>query len=97
MNQTIKDIINRRSVRKFTDEEIDENDLNTKATQAVKFISKGDRVKVSLRFRGREMAHMNNGKDILDAFVEKVSDVAQVEKAAKMEGRSMIMFLCKKN
>ena len=76
---------------------IDDNDLNTKATQAAKFISKGDRVKVSLRFRGREMAHMNNGKEILDTFVEKVSDVAQVEKAAKMEGRSMIMFLCKKN
>ena len=76
---------------------IDENDLNTKASQAVKFISKGDRVKVSLRFRGREMAHMNNGKEILDAFVEKVGDVCQVEKPAKMEGRSMIMFLCKKN
>lgn len=75
---------------------IDDNDLNTKASQVSKWIAKGDRVKVSLRFRGREMAHMQTGKEILDAFFEKVADVAQVEKPAKMEGRSMIMFLSKK-
>ncbi len=75
---------------------IDENDLNTKANQARKFITKGDKVKVSLRFRGREMAHMNSSKQILDSFVEKLSDIAVVDKPAKVEGRSMIIFLGEK-
>jgi translation initiation factor IF-3 len=75
---------------------IDENDLNTKANQARKFISKGDKVKVSLRFRGREMAHINMTKQILDDFYEKLSDIAVIEKPAKLEGRSMIMFLGEK-
>lgn len=75
---------------------IDENDLNTKANQARKFITKGDKVKVTLRFRGREMAHMGMTKQILDDFYEKLSDVAVIEKAAKLEGRSMIMFLGEK-
>lgn len=75
---------------------IDENDLNTKVGQARKFLSKGDKVKVSLRFRGREVAHMGMSKQILDKFYQKVEDIAQVEKPAKMEGRSMIMFLTEK-
>ena len=75
---------------------IDVNDLNTKANQARKFIQKGDRVKVALRFRGREMAHMNSSKDILDTIFEKLEDIAVIEKPAKLEGRSMIMFLCEK-
>lgn len=75
---------------------IDENDLNTKANQARKFITKGDKVKVSLRFRGREMAHMSSNKQILDSFVEKLSDIAVVDKPAKVEGRSMIVFLTEK-
>ena len=75
---------------------IDENDLNTKANQAKKFLTKGDKVKVALRFRGREMAHMATSKQILDSFFEKVSDVAVIEKPAKMEGSSMIMFLGEK-
>lgn len=75
---------------------IDENDLNTKANQARKFITKGDKVKVALRFRGREMAHMSSGKQILDDFFAKLEDVAVVEKPAKLEGRSMIMFLTEK-
>ena len=75
---------------------IDVNDLNTKANQARKFIQKGDRVKVALRFRGREMANMNSSKDILDTFFEKLEDIAVIEKPAKLEGRSMIMFLCEK-
>lgn len=75
---------------------IDDNDLNTKANQARKFITKGDKVKVSLRFRGREMAHMGKNKEILDDFFAKLEDVAVVEKPAKMEGRSMIMFLTEK-
>ena len=75
---------------------IDDNDLNTKANQARKFITKGDKVKVSLRFRGREMAHMGKNKQILDDFYAILEDVAVVEKPAKMEGRSMIMFLTEK-
>lgn len=75
---------------------IDDNDLNTKANQARKFITKGDKVKVSLRFRGREMAHMNTSKQILDDFYSKLEDVAVVDKPAKVEGRSMIMFLSEK-
>ena len=75
---------------------MDTNDLNTKVSAARKFISKGDKVKVTLRFRGREMAHMQNSKYILDDFAEKLSDVAVVEKAPKVEGRSMTMFLTEK-
>ncbi len=75
---------------------IDVNDLNTKANQARKFLGKGDKVKVSLRFRGREMAHVNVGKEILDSFYEKLSDIAVVDKPAKLEGRSMVMFLAEK-
>ena len=75
---------------------IDDNDLTTKANQARKFIAHGDRVKVSLKFRGREMAHMNTGKQVLDSFYSKLEDVATVEKAAKLEGRNMIMFLSAK-
>ena len=58
---------------------IDDNDLNTKANQARKFITKGDKVKISLRFRGREMAHINMSKKILDDFYEKLSDIAIVD------------------
>ena len=65
---------------------IDTNDLNTKVGAARKFLEKGNRVKVTLRFRGREMAHMSTSKHIL-------SDIAVVEKMPKVEGRSMIMFL----
>ena len=75
---------------------IDTNDLNTKINQARKFLSKGDKVKVTLRFRGRELAHVNQSKVILDDFAEKLSDVAVVDKPAKFEGRSMIMFLSEK-
>ncbi len=75
---------------------IDTNDLNTKISAARKFLSKGDKVKVTLRFRGREMAHMNNSKHILDDFAESLSDVATVDKAPKVEGRSMTMFLTEK-
>ena len=75
---------------------IDVNDLTTKANQARKFLEKGNKVKVALRFRGREMAHMATGKEVLHAFLEKVSDVAVVEKPAKLEGRSMIMVLAEK-
>lgn len=72
---------------------IDTNDLNTKVTAARKFITKGDRVKVTLRFRGREMAHMNTSKHILDDFAESLADIAVIAKPPKVEGRSMTMFL----
>lgn len=75
---------------------IDTNDLNTKVNAARKFLSKGDKVKITLRFRGREMAHMNNSRHILDDFAESLSDIAVVEKAPKVEGRSMTMFLTEK-
>lgn len=75
---------------------IDENDLNTKAGQARKFLSKGDKVKITLRFRGREMAHVGMSRQILDRFYEKLSDVSEIDKPAKLEGRSMIMFLKEK-
>ena len=72
---------------------IDTNDLNTKVNQARKFLSKGAKVKVSLRFRGREMAHRDVGREILDSFYKELEDVSTVDKPAKMEGRSMLMFL----
>ena len=75
---------------------IDTNDLNTKINQARKFLSKGDKVKVSIRFRGRELAHTEIGIDILNNFAAQLEDVAVVEKPAKVEGRSMVMFLAEK-
>ena len=75
---------------------IDTNDLNTKVNAARKFLSKGDRVKVTLRFRGREMAHMASSRHVLDDFAKQLADVATVEKAPKVEGRSMTMFLTEK-
>ena len=75
---------------------IDTNDLNTKSNSARKFLTKGDKVKVSLRFRGREMAHMNSSKHILDDFAESLSDIAVIDKAPKVEGRSMTMYLTEK-
>ena len=75
---------------------IDTNDLNTKINQARKFLAKGDKVKVNLRFRGRELAHVDATKHILDEFAEQLADCAQVEKPAKFEGRSMIMILSQK-
>ena len=75
---------------------IDTNDLNTKVGAARKFLTKGDKVKVTLRFRGREMAHMNSSKHILDEFAESLSDISVIEKAPKVEGRSMTMVLTEK-
>ena len=75
---------------------IDVNDLNTKVNAARKFLQKGDKVKVSIRFRGREMAHAQDSKPILDEFAEKLTDVAVVDKPAKIEGRFMTMILAEK-
>ena len=68
----------------------------TKVNNARKFLTKGNKVKVTLRFRGREMAHMQSSKHILDEFAQSLSDIAVVEKAPKVEGRSMTMFLTEK-
>ena len=75
---------------------IDTNDLNTKANSARKFMEKGNRVKVSLRFRGREMTHINETKGVLDRFTEALADVSIVDKPAKMEGRNMSIVLAPK-
>ncbi|MBO6133377.1 MAG: translation initiation factor IF-3 [Lachnospiraceae bacterium] len=75
---------------------IDTNDLNTKANAARKFLTRGDRVKVTLRFRGREMAHMNSSRHILDDFAENLSDCAVIDRAPKVEGRTMTMQLSQK-
>ena len=75
---------------------IESNDLNTKINNAKKFIEKGNKVKVTLRFRGREMAHMASSKHILDDFAEMLKDIASIEKPAKLEGRSMSMVLTEK-
>ncbi len=75
---------------------IEANDLNTKMNAAKKFLQKGNKVKITLRFRGREMAHMNQSKHILDDFAQSLADVAVVEKAPKVEGRSISMVLAEK-
>ena len=75
---------------------IEENDLNTKINQARKFLQKGNRVKVTLRFRGRELAYVNQSKPILDDFAEKLADISTIDKQPKFEGRSMSMFLAAK-
>ena len=75
---------------------IEANDLNTKVNAAKKFLAKGNKVKITLSFRGREMAHMNSSKHILDDFAESLADVAVVEKAPKVEGRSIGMVLAEK-
>lgn len=75
---------------------IDTNDLNTKVNQARKFVSGGNKVIVAVRFRGRELAHTAVGKTILEDFAQKLSDIAVIDKPAKLEGKSMVMFLVEK-
>ena len=75
---------------------IDVGDFNTKLKNAQKFLADGNRVKVSVRFRGREMAHTEIGRDLLTKFAEQCTEVATMDKAPKMEGRSMTMFLSPK-
>ena len=87
-------VIEIKEVRLSTN--IEENDLNTKVSAARKFIQKGNKVKVTLRFRGREMSHMNNSRHILEDFAEQLSDIAVVDKPSKVEGRSLVMFLSEK-
>ena len=75
---------------------IDVGDFNTKLKNAQKFLADGNRVKVSVRFRGREMAHTDIGKDLLVRFAEQCAEVATLDKEPKLEGRSMSIFLSPK-
>ena len=75
---------------------IDTNDFNTKLKTGRRFLDDGDRVKVSVRFRGREMAHTEIGADLLKDYAEKCSDIANLDKAPKLEGRNMSVFLSPK-
>ena len=75
---------------------IDSNDLNTKMNAAKKFLSKGDKVKITLRFRGREMAHPELGNATIKRFADACADVGVIDKLPKMEGRSLIMFISAK-
>ena len=70
--------------------------MNTKATHARRFLTDGNRVKVVVRFRGREMAHTEIGAQLLEKFAERLADVGVVDKPAKLEGRNMVMFLAAK-
>ena len=72
---------------------IDTNDFNTKVNQAAKFLAQGHKLKVSIRFRGREMAHTNLGLDVHHRFAEALAGKGVVDKQPKLEGRSMMMFL----
>ena len=101
-DQMKKDKENRKNQRVVEIKEIrmspgiDTNDLNTKMKSACKFLKEGNRVKVSVRFRGREMAHTNIGEQLLHQFAEGCAEVAAMEKNPKLEGRFMFMFLSPK-
>ncbi len=75
---------------------IDTHDFNTKLGHALRFLGDGDKVKASIRFRGREMGHPEHGYEIMRRFAEACKDVANIEKPAKLEGRNMLMFLAPK-
>ena len=75
---------------------IDTHDFETKVGHATRFLKEGNKVKVSIRFRGREMGHPEQGHEIMRRFAEALSELANVEKPAKLEGRNMLMFLASK-
>ena len=75
---------------------IDTHDFETKKNHAVRFLEEGNKVKVSIRFRGREMGHPEHGLEIMRRFAETMAEVANVEKPAKLEGKTMLMFLAPK-
>jgi translation initiation factor IF-3 len=72
---------------------IEEHDLSTKANNAIKFLNDGDKVKVTIRFRGREAAHSNRAYELMNDFFKKVDEVGTIEKPARMEGRNMTMVI----
>ncbi len=71
----------------------EEHDTNVKVRAAQRFLENGDRVKVVIRFRGREMAFQDQGYDVMEDFIEKVGDICEVDREPRMEGRHMVMFL----
>ena len=75
---------------------IDKHDMEVKAKNVKKFLEAGDKVKISIRFRGRQLSHPDQGRQVMALFLEMLGDVATVEKNAKMEGRSMFMILSPK-
>lgn len=75
---------------------IDVGDFETKLRNAIKYLKKGDKVKLSIRFKGRQMAHTELGKEVLDRFVEQASEYAEVAEQAKLDGRNMTMMLVPK-
>ena len=76
---------------------IDTHDFETKVNHAIRFSKNGDRIKVSIRFKGREMGYSNIGLQVMDRFAKACSEFTSIEKPAKLDGRSMIMFLSSKN
>lgn len=90
-NQKVVEI---KEIRMFST--IDTNDFNTKVNQAVKFLKSGDKLKVSVRFRKRAIAHPHLGEELLEKFKEACSEAGTVEKPSKMEGRSLVMFVSPK-
>lgn len=88
-------IINVKEIRLSPN--IETHDLNTKANRAIEFLGDGDKVKVSVRFRGREMGHTEAGRVVLNDFVKIIGDAGIIEKPAKLEGRNMTMFLAPKS
>ena len=76
---------------------IDVHDFETKGNQAIKFLKSGNKAKVSIRFRGRELGHPEIGLDTMKRFAEYCAEFSNVEKQAKMEGRNMLMFLAPKS
>lgn len=88
-------VINIKEIRMTPN--IEEHDLNVKVRTTKKFIQNGDKVKVSVRFRGREMGHTELGREVLDQFLELLGPEAMVEKAPKLEGRNMLMTVIQNN
>ena len=76
---------------------IDVNDFNVKLRNAQKFLADGNRCKITVRFRGREMAHTDIGRDLLDRFAAQCAETANLDKPAKLEGRMMSIFLSPKS
>lgn len=91
-NQKVVEV---KEIRMFST--IDTNDFNTKVNQAIKFLKSGDKIKVSVRFRKRAIAHPHLGEELLERFKEACSEAGTVDKPAKMEGRSIVMFVVPKN
>lgn len=84
-------IVNLKEIRMSM--RVEEHDLNIKVKSCRKFLEDGDKVKVSVRFKGREIAYSSKGVDLLNRFAQKIADVGQIEKDAKLEGRSAVLFL----